>query len=379
MTTVNREAVPATGDERAAVEPPRRRRRLLWPALGAVIVTAAGVTTWLSTGNTTTESPAAATAPVATATVVRATISATERRDGTLDHGPPTTVRSGTAGTVTRLAGQGTTVQSGTELFRVDERPVTVLRGAVPMYRNLAPGDSGADVEQLERNLAELGYGGLTVDDRYTASTDAAVRAWQAAIGAEQTGTVARGDVVFLPEAGRVDVLRIDVGDVVTPGAAVLDLTGTAKVASLQVDLADRERFAAGGPVTVVLPGDEEVPGTVSAATVVEVAAEPNAGDDQPQTKAMTAVRIALSRDVDDGMVGAPVEVVVAVDERADVLLVPVNALLALSEGGYGLEVVGEGGTTRIVAVDTGLFAEGKVQVTGEGIDEGTVVGVAGR
>jgi hypothetical protein len=60
-------------------------------------------------------------------------------------------------------------------------------------------------------------------------------------------------------------------------------------------------------------------------------------------------------------------------------LLVPVNALLAPAEGGYGLEVVRGDGTTTIVRVDTGLFAAGKVEVRGAGIAKGTVVGVAGR
>jgi hypothetical protein len=58
---------------------------------------------------------------------------------------------------------------------------------------------------------------------------------------------------------------------------------------------------------------------------------------------------------------------------------VPVTALLALAEGGYGLEVVAEDGTTSTVPVDTGLFAEGKVEVSSPEIEEGTVVGVAGR
>jgi hypothetical protein len=57
------------------------------------------------------------------------------------------------------------------------------------------------------------------------------------------------------------------------------------------------------------------------------------------------------------------------------VLTVPVAALLALAEGGYGVQVVG-GGTTRIVAVQTGLFAGGRVEVTGDGLAEGQTVGV---
>jgi len=57
------------------------------------------------------------------------------------------------------------------------------------------------------------------------------------------------------------------------------------------------------------------------------------------------------------------------------VLAVPVAALLALPEGGFGVEIV-EGNTTRIVAVKTGMFAAGRVEVSGEGIAEGMKVGV---
>jgi len=57
------------------------------------------------------------------------------------------------------------------------------------------------------------------------------------------------------------------------------------------------------------------------------------------------------------------------------VLTVPVAALLALSEGGYGVQVV-SGGTSHIVAVQVGMFAGGRVEISGAGIDVGTLVGV---
>ncbi|MFD0741410.1 hypothetical protein ACFQ1L_05290 [Phytohabitans flavus] len=71
----------------------------------------------------------------------------------------------------------------------------------------------------------------------------------------------------------------------------------------------------------------------------------------------------------------APVDVILESDKRENVLTVPLNALVALAEGGYGLQVV-EGGTTRYVAVETGMFAGGKVEVSGDGLAEGMVVGV---
>jgi hypothetical protein len=57
------------------------------------------------------------------------------------------------------------------------------------------------------------------------------------------------------------------------------------------------------------------------------------------------------------------------------VLTVPVAALLALAEGGYGVQVV-TGTATRIVAVRTGLFAAGRVEVSGDGLTEGMTVGM---
>jgi membrane fusion protein, multidrug efflux system len=69
------------------------------------------------------------------------------------------------------------------------------------------------------------------------------------------------------------------------------------------------------------------------------------------------------------------VDVVFTASERKDVLTVPVTALVALAEGGYGVEVV-SGSTSRYVPVTTGLFSNGRVEIEGSGIREGTRVGV---
>ena len=49
----------------------------------------------------------------------------------------------------------------------------------------------------------------------------------------------------------------------------------------------------------------------------------------------------------------------------------PVGALLALGPNEYGVEIVESDGTTRKVPVTTGLFAAGRVEISGEGISEG--------
>ena len=71
----------------------------------------------------------------------------------------------------------------------------------------------------------------------------------------------------------------------------------------------------------------------------------------------------------------ASVDVTFTAAERKNVLTVPVAALLALQEGGFGVEVA-DGATTRYVPVKTGLFAGGRVEISGAGVTEGLRVGV---
>jgi multidrug efflux pump subunit AcrA (membrane-fusion protein) len=75
------------------------------------------------------------------------------------------------------------------------------------------------------------------------------------------------------------------------------------------------------------------------------------------------------------GIEAAVVNVVFTAAERKNVLTVPIGALVALAEGGYGVEVV-EGSTTHYIKVETGLFANGRVEITGDGLNEGMTVGM---
>ena len=57
----------------------------------------------------------------------------------------------------------------------------------------------------------------------------------------------------------------------------------------------------------------------------------------------------------------------------ANALVVPVDALLALTGGGYAVEVAGADGAHHLVPVTLGLFddADGLVQVSGSGLSAG--------
>lgn len=69
----------------------------------------------------------------------------------------------------------GAKIREGEPLLEITGRPVIVLAGKLPMYRDLRPGMSGPDVEQLEKTLHRLGIDPGKRDDRYTADTSEAV------------------------------------------------------------------------------------------------------------------------------------------------------------------------------------------------------------
>jgi hypothetical protein len=326
--------------------------------------------------------------------VTRAALVETKTVSGTLGYGDPVPIRASGTGTLTWIAPVGSTVRRGEPLFNVDERPVVVLYGSLPLYRKLRVGMEGADVQQLEGNLAALGYTGFTVDDTYTSATAEAVRTWQADLDLPETGTVEPGQVVFTRRAVRIVGHTARVGDSIggdtsEGGASVLSYTGTTRRVTVELELADRALVANGRTVTVKVPGRRAVKGKISRVGTVVTAqgttsdegTNPDEGSAPDGTSPTTSdARIEVSvRIADQKALGsldaAPVDVDLVSSKREDVLAVPVAALLALAKGGFGVQIV-NGDRTRTVAVKTGMFAAGRVEVSGKGIAEGVRVGV---
>lgn len=352
----------------------RRRRRI---AAGAVFLAATGGAAAAGLGLGGTGDPAGAAdgeLPPATAEVTRDTLVDTRGADAELGHGPAAGAAARTDGTVTEPPRSGARVARGEALYEVDDEPVTLLYGDLPAYRALAPGAEGTDVAQLERNLGALGYTGFTADGEYTDATAAAVRAWQADLGAAQTGRVEPGQVVFAPGPVLVESVEAQRGDLLAPGADVLTYTGTDVAVTAELDIADRRLARRGAAVGVELPDGRTVRGTVAD---VSVATRPADGEQEAQTVVEVVVRLggAEARKAASAYDEAGVHVDFTAGRREDVLTVPVAALLALAEGGFGVEVV-EGGETRYVPVETGLFANGRVEIAGAGLAAGTKVGM---
>ncbi|MEU8923459.1 peptidoglycan-binding protein [Kitasatospora sp. NPDC048545] len=150
----------------------RRRRVVAVTALVAAVTTGGGL--WAAALVRSPEQAAADTAAppasVLTAPVVRRVLSTTTVLRGVFTAGrsfpvQPTTVSAGSGGpgggtpVVTALrARSGDAVNAGQVLAEVSGRPVIALPGTVPAYRDMAPGESGGDIGQLQVVLRDMGY-----------------------------------------------------------------------------------------------------------------------------------------------------------------------------------------------------------------------------
>ncbi|MEU8798663.1 peptidoglycan-binding domain-containing protein [Spirillospora sp. NPDC048819] len=369
----------ATAERAPAKEhehPPRRRLPRLKVALavGALVAVGGVATAAALGGGGDSGGGTAAGLPPATAKVTRQTLKDTLTEDGRLGYGPAHTVTSQAKGTLTKLPESGDEITRGHELYEVDGDPVVLMYGSKPSYRPLAIGAEGSDVKRFEANLAKLGYGGFTVDGEYTADTADAVMQWQDDIGVAETGIVELGRVAFASGPVRVDGVHANAGEPAAPGKKILDCTGTAKAVTVELDTADQRMAEEGAEVEVTLPENETVTAKIDEVTTV---IEPGEQGQDPSTK----VEVTIWLDSGEAKKAAAEYALASVDvaftagERENVLTVPVAALVALREGGFGVEVV-KGAASSYVPVETGLFADGRVEVSGPGIAEGTVVGV---
>jgi peptidoglycan hydrolase-like protein with peptidoglycan-binding domain len=298
----------------------------------------------------------------------------TDRLDvsGTLGYGAATTVPNHLAGTITAEAAPGAVVKRGQVLFAVDAKPVILMYGDTPAYRDFRLGMSdGPDVRELELNLLALGYANssnLHANGHFDWYDIAAVKRWQKAMGLAQDGVIPWGRVVFLSGPVRINAQPAQVGAGAGPGQGVLQVTSTQHIVSIDLDARRQSLAVAGAAVIVTLASGQTVPGTIS--EVGKVATAPANGNGSATIK----VYVTLDDpNAGGGVDEAPVTVGIASQTRKAVLAVPIDSLMVLSGGGYAVEV-DTNGTRRQVPVTTGLFADGMVEISGPGISEGTMV-----
>ncbi len=350
-------------------------------AVVAVAAAAAGALAGGSGGASGPEPPAKATG---TGTVERRTLAEHLTATGTIGYAAESTVLARLSGTVTALPALGAVVRRGEPIYALAGEPVLLMYGAVPAYRDLAEGvTEGKDVEQLERNLAALGYEPGTVDEDYTSATAAAVRAWQEDHGLEATGEVELGRVAYLRGPQRVTGLEATLGQSLGGGAdsgggeegesasepssvPVLRTSSTRRIVSVDLE-ADRQSIAhRGQKVEVILPGGAEVPGEVRRLAAIESGGEAEGGEEvEPEVEATVAV---TGKHRIPALDGAAVNVLFTQRVRKHVLSVPLTALIGIGGERFAVFAGDPGSARRPIVVTPGLAADGYVEVAGNGL-----------
>ncbi|GAA1371763.1 peptidoglycan-binding protein [Streptomyces beijiangensis] len=335
--------------------------------------------------------PDVLTAPVvrkvlAQSVVTRGTVTASQRTDIASTGSAKDVGRS----VVTKVKiAPGGTLSPGQVLLEVSGRPMFILQGDLPAYRDLMPGMSGEDVTQLQRALSRIGYAssGDTVGV-FGPGTEHAVTRYYRAIGyapatsevsqkpqttddaaqrtAKQGSGVPMSEVTFVRSSlARVDTVGAKVGGdangtllSVTSGTLMID----GSVASYEKDL-----IRAGQSVQVL----SEVTGKQATGTVISVAKSPTKAHegDSEQSGETYAVRIKPSKALSADFNGADVRLtIVAASSQDKVLAVPTSAISAGADGLTTVTVRADNQERR-VAVRVGMTGDGYVQITPEGSD----------
>jgi len=205
---------------------PRRRGRPL-AILALLIAAAVVVVIVVSNNGPSKNNTGAGTTATGAATVQRRNLVATDTESGTLSYANAQTVYNRLSGTITWAPQIGAIIKPGQTLFDVDNKPVLLMNGSTPAYRNLDASDlTGPDVYELNKNLVDLGYDpdGIVVDDTWQTATTAGIDALQYHLGETETGSLTLGQVVFLPGQQMIQAVDTTVGSTsYTPAPGTAD------------------------------------------------------------------------------------------------------------------------------------------------------------
>lgn len=261
----------------------------------------------------------------------------------------------------------GDVVETGTLLAQVSGHPLVAVVTEVPLYRDLALGDVGDDVERLEAALVEAGLL-AEADAVFDADTAAAMVELYDRAGVDPANVGVATDEFnlalshSLAPGSTVAQVLAGVGDEVEPGDALATIGGpdAAVVCTLNASV----------PVSADDDVELAVDGQTLAATVTSVGQTDGESQQRPV--------VVVPDDPATAMDG-PVELRFVTDAtQRDVPTVPVGALFTSPSGDLSVrKVMAE--TVEAVPVEIGLMAGGFVEILGDGLSEGDEVQVQGR
>lgn len=358
-----------------------RTRRRAFLAMGAAAILAAGAGAGAFASRSgpfaAKAKPTTSTFSGATDTITKGDLQGQTSVSGTLRYSDSRKFKSGFEGVLIQVPASGAVLTQGDVLYRTGNETAYLMRGNLPAWRSFEAGmEDGEDIRQLETALRDLGYFDYEPDDHFSWATTSAILKWQKDLDLPRTGTLPLGRIVFTPGDLRVGTVTARVGDRVAADTELFDVTSTTQVVDANIKLSDQKLAVAGTAVTIKLPDAKKTAGKItSVGTPTEKSSGSGSGAGSGSGESKERV-IPITVTLTDASATTNFqEVSVTVDlpseKRTGVLSVPVGALLALSADQYGVEIVEAGGTTRKVPVTIGLFAGGRVEISGKDISEG--------
>lgn len=178
-------------------------------------------------------------------------------------------------------------------------------------------------------------------------------------------------EVVFLSATPRrVDTINVRRGS--TIAGPVMSVSGATLQIAGNIAASDADLIVEGAPVTITLPGGDDVAGTVQ--SVGDLLDSEGAPAPDPNRNRVVVVPGELTEEQRWELQGSNVRVRIPVSATdGEVLAVPLAALTAGPGGESRVEVLDAEGESRLVTVRLGLAAAGFVEV--EGIDGSLEVG----
>jgi len=267
---------------------------------------------------------------------------------------------------------KGSLASQGSVLLEVAGQPFFVLQGTEPAYRDLAPGETGEDVAQLQQDLISLGYGtGSDTLGSYGPGTAAAVSAYYQAHGYAapvvtagtkkhpvQLAYVPLGDYSFVPSLpATVIKVGATIGKAPASGALTLALGSPKLTGQLSPSTAGLVR--PGMRVTITGSGR----GPVRHGRVAWVS-HSTASHASISGGLYVKMGITLNQPLPMSLVGQDVSLAIgAARSPGPVLAVPEAAVFAGADGQTYVSKVSGGQTVR-VPVRVGMTGSGLLQVT---------------
>lgn len=282
---------------------------------------------------------------------------------------------------ITRLPRTGAVLAEGDVALSISGRPVFVLEGSQPAYRDLGPGMSGSDVKQLENALKRIGLDPGSVDGRYDSSTGDAVAAlyrrggYRSLMASDAqlsavlpleaeliSGARAHGGVQFpADELVFVRAVPVRVAKVAAalggrPSGTLLTVTDSVVAIDGSIPVEQAGLLKAGAKVVI----DEPALGIKASGKVSRVATRPG-------TDGVDGFHVYFSVVVPKPpavLVGSSVRLTVPIEStRETALSVPTSAVSLASDGTSRIQRSIDG-VLEFITVEPGFSADGYVAIT---------------